>query len=90
VRVPWKVVKLTLLEGQRFHVRFRDGVEGEVDLTEFLKRDDAEIGVFCALRDPDVFRRARLLYGAVTWPGRVDLAPDNMYRLIKKHGEYRL
>lgn len=71
-------------------MRFNDGTEGDVDLSGFLKRGDEYLGVFAPLRDRAFFARVGLCYGAVTWPRGVDLAPDNMYRIIKKHGEYRL
>jgi hypothetical protein len=29
-------------------------------------------------------------YGAVTWPGEIDLAPDAMYAEFKKNGEWKL
>ena len=29
-------------------------------------------------------------HGAVTWPGELDLAPDAMYREIKKNGFWKL
>jgi hypothetical protein len=47
-------------------------------------------GVFAALRQPDLFRQARIEGGAVTWPGEIDLAPDAMYREIKRAGEWVL
>ncbi len=47
-------------------------------------------GVFAALRDETVFRRVFLEYGAVTWPGEIDLAPDAMYEEIQKSGTWVL
>jgi hypothetical protein len=40
--------------------------------------------VFAALRDETVFRQVFLEYGAMTWPGEIDLAPDAMHEEIKK------
>ncbi len=88
--IPWKVKDVAVVGDRRLHVRFNDGTEGDVDLSDFLKRDDKYLGVFVPLRDPAFFSRVGLCHGAVTWPGEIDLAPDNMYRIIKKHGEYRL
>ncbi len=47
-------------------------------------------GVFAALADPALFAQVRIEYGAVTWPGDLDLAPDAMHTAIKTHGEWRL
>ena len=45
-------------------------------------------GIFAALRDPAVFAKAFVEYGAVTWPGEIDLAPDAMYDEIEKQGRW--
>jgi hypothetical protein len=37
-----------------------------------------------------VFARAYVEYGAVVWPGEIDLAPDAMYDEIKKHRRWIL
>jgi hypothetical protein len=47
-------------------------------------------GVFSALADPDRFAAACVEFGAVTWPGEIDLAPDAMYEEIKAHGRWVL
>jgi hypothetical protein len=55
-----------------------------VDLTRLIQSPDA--GVFAALADHALFAQVRVEYGAVTWPGEIDLAPDAMYAEIKKAG----
>ena len=72
----------------RLRVMFFDGMSGVVDMTRLVQSPDA--GVFAALRDPAVFAKAFVLYGAVTWPGELDLAPDAMYDEIKANGEWVL
>ena len=67
-------------------VRFNDGTEGTVELAEFL--NSASAGVFAALRDDSLFRQARIVLGAVTWPGDLDLAPDAMHQAIREHGTW--
>jgi hypothetical protein len=52
------------------------------DLSALIHSEDA--GVFASLRDPALFSRARVVYGAVTWPGEIDLAPDALYRQMAK------
>ena len=47
-------------------------------------------GVFAALADPSLFAQVTLDYGAVAWPGELDLAPDAMYAAIQEHREWLL
>lgn len=67
-------------------VRFTDGTAGEVDLSRLIMSDKA--GVFAALRDKALFAKAYVEYGAVVWPGEIDLAPDAMYDEIKNQGRW--
>ena len=86
----WDVMEVEALDGYRFHVRFADGLEGEVDMSEFVRAPDA--GVFAVLADPHIFAQAYVEFGAVTWPGELDLAlaPDAMHDEIKKNGVWKL
>jgi hypothetical protein len=81
---PWRVVRLEVQSGFRLRVCFKDGTEGTVELASFLNSVSA--GVFAPLRDERLFQQARIILGAVTWPGDLDLAPDAMHREIKQHG----
>ena len=47
-------------------------------------------GVFAALADPDVFAQVHVEFGAVTWPGELDLARDAMHDEIEKNGVWKL
>ncbi|WP_246118628.1 DUF2442 domain-containing protein [Desulfobotulus alkaliphilus] len=86
--MPWRLKHLEALPDYRLFVRFLDGLEGYVNMKQFLFSDSA--GVFSSLRDDKIFSSADLVYGAVTWPGELDLAPDAMYEQIKAHGEWDL
>jgi hypothetical protein len=83
-RMPWRVEKVQALDGYRLKVRFIDGLEGEVHMATLLHSPDA--GVFAVLRDKSVFEQVFLQYGAVTWPGELDLAPDAMHDRIRAEG----
>jgi hypothetical protein len=76
------------LPGRRLAVRFHDGVTGIVDMAGLIDAPDA--GVFAALRDPAVFAQVAVEFGAVTWPGEIDLAPDAMHDALKEQGEWIL
>jgi hypothetical protein len=86
--VPWRLKDVEALSGYRLKVCFQDGLEGIVDMSLLVRSENA--GVFAALRDETVFLRVFLEYGAVTWPGEIDLAPDAMYQEIKKNGTWML
>ena len=64
----------------RLWVKFADGVEGEVDLSDVAGR-----GVFTRWTDtPDEFARVVIdeVSGAPHWPGDLDVAPDRLYAEI--------
>jgi hypothetical protein len=63
-----------------------DGTSGEIDMSRLVMSESA--GIFSQLRDPALFTQAYVQYGAVVWPGEIDLAPDSMYDEIKKHGRW--
>lgn len=86
--MPWRVEQVNVLPDYRLIVRFVDGLKGYVNMKHFLFSDHA--GVFAALRDHERFTQATIVYGAVTWPGDLDLAPDSMYDQIKAAGEWTL
>ena len=87
-RAPWRVVDVHPLPGYCLAVKFVDGTAGEVDVSRLVLSESA--GIFAQLRDPMVFARAYVEYGAVVWPGEIDLAPDAMYDEIKKHRRWIL
>jgi uncharacterized membrane protein len=82
------VTRVEALTGLRLRVAFVDGLTGIVDLSGMVQSPQA--GIFAALADPALFAQVRLDYGAVTWPGDLDLAPDAMYTAIQERGEWRL
>ena len=76
---PWKITQLNVLPDYRLEVVFRDGTSGIVDLS-----GESFDGVFEPLADPTFFEKATLNNGVVIWPGGLDIAPDAMYREIKR------
>ncbi len=81
----WTVVSVEVVPPKTLAVRFADGTEGRVRFENTHLN-----GVFAALKDPAVFQQVHVEGGAVTWPGEIDLAPDAMYREIKRSGEWIL
>jgi hypothetical protein len=87
-RSPWRVTAVHALPEFRLRVVFADGLTGTVELSGLVHSPRA--GVFAALADPALFAQVRLDYGAVSWPGELDLAPDAMHAAIQKDGVWSL
>lgn len=76
------MIHVTSLEyrgGHALHLRFSDGVAGDVDL-----RDDLHGPVFEPLRDPSRFAEAFVdaELGTVVWPNGADIAPEYLYESV--------
>ena len=79
-----KPIKVKARSNYRIWLRYDDGTEGEVDLSDLAGR-----GVFEAWNDAMFFGSVRLgPHGAVEWGSDIDLCPDAMYmRLTGKTTE---
>jgi len=64
----------TPLDGRRLRLTLSDRSVVDRDVTDLLHGP-----VFERLAvDDDLFRRVRVRFGTVTWPGNVDIAPETM------------
>lgn len=81
----WSVTDFKILSDFKIAVSFADGTQGIVDLAPRLSQGPIGDG-FDPLCDSQVFAKAYLEYGALTWPGGIDLAPDAMYERICQSG----
>jgi hypothetical protein len=71
----FKLLETRVLEGYRVWLRYADGVEGEVDLSDLAGR-----GVFEAWNDRRFFENVRIdESGALAWGSDIDLCPDALY-----------
>ena len=70
-----KAVQAKPLDGFRLWLKYEDGIEGIVDLSDLAGR-----GVFEAWSEREVFDAVTVNEsGAVVWPGEIDLCPDALY-----------
>jgi hypothetical protein len=69
-----KIVQVRPLENYRIWLKFSDGAQGEVDLSDLAGR-----GVLTAWTDPNVFNAVRVEGGGIEWPGEIDMCPDALY-----------
>jgi len=74
------IVEVRHLGGYRLHLRFEDGVAGEIDLSSQLEFR----GVFAPLRDVAEFSKVRVNpeIGTIVWPNGADLDPDVLYAAV--------
>lgn len=86
--MPWRVAEAEVRDGYCVRVRFQDGLEGVVKMSELVHSPEA--GVFAPLADAALFGQVGVIHGALTWPGEIDLAPDAMYEAIRDRGEWIL
>jgi hypothetical protein len=82
-RSPWRVTEVEALPEYRLRVAFADGLTGMLDMSGLVH--SAKAGIFAALADPSLFAKVTFNYGAVAWPGELDLAPDAMHAAIQEH-----
>ena len=73
----WDVVEVKPEPHYCLFVRFKDGATRRVRL-----RPEELTRVLAPLRDERFFERVFIDYGAVAWPGEIDLAPDAMYAQV--------
>lgn len=78
-----KVVETRPLDERRLWLRFSNGREGVRDFADIF----AEGGVMVEpLRDPAMFRRVFLEFGAPSWPNGYDIDPIALYREMETAG----
>ncbi|MEI6245521.1 MAG: DUF2442 domain-containing protein [Acidobacteriota bacterium] len=70
-----KPVEVRALANFRIWLRYDDGIQGEVDLSNLADR-----GVCRAWHDPTVFDAVSVApHGAIEWGSGIDLCPDSLY-----------
>jgi hypothetical protein len=74
-----RVVAAKPLSNSLIWVRFSDGVEAEIDLS-----DELHGPVFEPLRDPEFFRKLKVNHDihTVVWPNGADFAPEFLYARV--------
>ena len=71
----FKIVEVKALHDYRLWLRYEDGVEGEVELSDLAGQ-----GVFAAWNDRRFFEDVHIdNSGALAWGDQLDLCPDALY-----------
>ena len=75
----WDVLGVSPIAPRELSVTFADGLSGVLYVDSSFCT-----GVFEPLRDDEWVARATVNDGVLQWPNGLDLAPDTMYREIKR------
>lgn len=74
----FKPIEVKALKSYRLFIKFSDGVEGEVDLSDFVGR-----GVFKLWKDYSKFEQVHIgSSGEIAWDDQIDMDSVNMYLKI--------
>ena len=85
----WNLNNVTAVEYRRgyvYHVRFDDGLEGDVDFSGYIGCGP----VFRPLGDLAFFKKARIEGGTIAWPNGADIAPETLYEMVERSGRKTL
>ena len=73
-----KPVEVKALANYKLYIKYEDGVEGEVDLSDLVGK-----GVFSLWNDKKAFKNVSIgKNGEIKWADRIDICPDAMYMKI--------
>ena len=70
-----EVIKIEYIEKYIYHVEFDDGTNGNMDFVEYIEKGP----VFKSLKNLDLFKKAFIDGGTITWPNGADVAPETLY-----------
>jgi len=86
--MPSEIIDVKVLDGYRLFLRFKDGVEGEIDISDVVPFE----GVFARIRDRDEFVKVLVdhQWGTICWPGELDLAPEPLYERLTAGDKSRM
>lgn len=74
------IVSVKPLEGYQLHLRFEDGTEGIVDISQLIQFT----GIFAPLQDRAYFSQVQVNpeIGTISWSNEADLDPDVLYSIV--------
>jgi Protein of unknown function (DUF2442) len=76
------IVVVKPLEGHQLFLRFEDGIEGVIDISQLISFS----GIFAPLKDTAYFAQVQIHpeLGTIVWQNGADLDPDVLYAIIAR------
>lgn len=71
------MIRVTQVAPQSDFSLLLDFTNGEIRFFDI--RPYLEMGVFQQLKNPDLFKQAKVAFGTVCWPGELNISPDTLY-----------
>lgn len=77
------IVAVKPLEGYQLFLRFEDGIEGVVDISQLIQFSV----IFAPLQDLAYFAQVQIHpeLGTIIWQNGTDLDPDVLYSIVTEH-----
>ena len=69
-----EIVEVKPLENYNLLLIFENGEKKVKDMKPYLEK-----GIFKKLKDEEFFKTVKILYGAVSWAGEIELCADSLY-----------
>jgi len=72
-----KIKSVKYVSGFTLHVKFLDGVEGDIELTDLVSK-----GIFKVLQNQELFARAYNTGYSIAWSSELEIDSDTIYMEI--------
>jgi hypothetical protein len=70
----WTVKSVVPLENYWLYLTFENNEQRYFDMKPLL-----DIGVFRALKDPEIFYSVKVAFDSIVWNNEIDIAPETLY-----------
>ncbi len=83
------IIRIKYKKGYVYEIEFDNGLYGNIDFTKWFTKGP----VFKKLKNINLFKKAHIDGGTISWPNGVDIAPETIYKEIQNstatHSSFR-